>query len=125
MPGIIEAHAHVGYWKDLKPSAEHFTREQPLSDFQRFAYHGVVAVLSMGADCREIAWPLRDERANPRAAAALFLSAGGLCRRAPPRPLSVKRCVSSQTTTKDEGKFKSWLRRGPTLSTSGRTAGVS
>lgn len=22
MPGIIEAHAHLGYWKDLNPSAE-------------------------------------------------------------------------------------------------------
>ena len=78
MPGIIEAHAHLGYWKDLKPSAEHFTREQLLSDLQRLAYHGVVAVLSMGADRREIAWPLRDElRANPRPDAAMYLSAGG------------------------------------------------
>jgi imidazolonepropionase-like amidohydrolase len=78
MPGIVEAHAHLGYWKDLKPSAEHFTREQLLSDLQRFAYHGVVAVLSMGADRREIAWPLGDElRANPRPDTAMFLSAGG------------------------------------------------
>ena len=79
MPGIIEAHAHLAYWKDLTPSAEHFTREQLLSDLQRFAYHGVVAVLSMGADRREIAWPLRDElRAHPRADTAMYLSAGGL-----------------------------------------------
>jgi len=79
MPGIIEAHAHLGYWKDLKPSAEHFTRENLLSDLQRLAYHGVTAVLSMGADRREIAWPLRDElRAHPRPDAAMFLSAGGL-----------------------------------------------
>ena len=79
MPGIIEAHAHLGYWKDLKPSAENFTRENLLSDLQRFAYHGVVAVLSMGADRREIAWPLRDElRTSPRPDAALYLSAGGL-----------------------------------------------
>ena len=78
MPGIIEAHAHLGYWKDLKPSAENFTRENLLSDLQRFAYHGVTAVLSMGADRREIAWPLRDElRANPRPDAAMYLSAGG------------------------------------------------
>jgi len=78
MPGIIEAHAHLGYWKDLKPSGEHFTREQLLSDLQRFAYHGVVAVLSMGADRREIAWPLRDElRVHPRSDTAMFLAAGG------------------------------------------------
>lgn len=78
MPGIIEAHAHLGYWKDLKPSAENFTRENLLSDLQRLAYHGVTAVLSMGADRREIAWPFRDElRANPRPDAAMYLSAGG------------------------------------------------
>ena len=78
MPGIIEAHAHLGYWKGLTPSAEHFTRDNLLSDLQRFAYHGVTAVLSMGADRREIAWPLRDElRANPRPDAAMYLAAGG------------------------------------------------
>jgi dihydroorotase-like cyclic amidohydrolase len=78
MPGI-EAHAHLGYWKDLKPSAENFTRENLLSGLQRLAYHGVTAVLSMGADRRDIAWPLRDElRANPRPDAAMYLSAGGL-----------------------------------------------
>jgi len=79
MPGIIEAHAHLGYWKDLTPAAEHFTREQLLEDLQRFAYHGVVAVHSMGADRREIAWPLRDElRAHPRPDTAMYLSAGGV-----------------------------------------------
>lgn len=79
MPGIIEAHAHLGYWKDLKPSAENFTRENLVSDLQRLAYHGVTAVLSMGADRREIAWPLRDElQANPRPDAARYLAAGGL-----------------------------------------------
>ena len=79
MPGIIEAHAHLGYWKDQKPSAEHFTREQLLQDLQRLAYHGVVAVHSMGADRRDTAWPLRDElRAHPRSDAAMYLAAGGL-----------------------------------------------
>ena len=78
MPGIIEAHAHLGHWKGLAPSAENFTRENLLSDLQRFAYHGVTAVLSMGTDRREIAWPFRDElRANPRPDAAMYLSAGG------------------------------------------------
>ena len=78
MPGIIEAHAHLGYWRNLTPSAENFTRENLLSDLQRLAYHGVTAVLSMGADRREIAWPFRDElRAHPRPDAAMYLSAGG------------------------------------------------
>ena len=37
MPGIIETHAHPGYWKDLKPSAGNFTRENVLADLQRLA----------------------------------------------------------------------------------------
>ena len=79
MPGIVEAHSHLGYWKDLKPSAANFTRENILSDLQRLAYHGVTAVLSMGADRKEIAWPFRDElRAHPRPDAATYLAAGGL-----------------------------------------------
>ena len=79
IPGLIETHAHLGYWKDQTPSAEHFTREQLLQDLQRLAYHGVVAVLSMGADRRDIAWPLRDElRARPRPDAAMYLAAGGV-----------------------------------------------
>ena len=79
MPGLIDTHAHLGYWKDLKPSAGNFTRENVLSDLQRLAYHGVTAVLSMGADRREIAWPLRDElRTNPRPDTPMYLAAGGL-----------------------------------------------
>jgi imidazolonepropionase-like amidohydrolase len=82
MPGIVETHAHLGYWKELRLSVDNFTREQVLSDLQRLAYHGVVAVLSMGADRREIAWPLRDElRTNPRPDAATYLAAGGLAMR--------------------------------------------
>ena len=48
IPGIIEAHAHLGYWRDLKPSAENFTRENFLSDLQRLAYHEIGR-----ASCRE------------------------------------------------------------------------
>ena len=79
MPAIIEAHAHLGYWNGSKLAPEHFTRAQLVSDLQRLAYHGVAAVLSMGADRREIAWPLRDElRTNPRPDTARYLSAGGV-----------------------------------------------
>jgi len=127
MPGIIEAHAHLAYWKDLKPSAEHFTREQLLSDLQRLAYHGVTAVLSMGADRREIAWPFRDElRANPRPDAAMyFRPVGSPCRKADPSRLSVRPFAWSRTRRTCEKRFRSWLRRRPTSSKSGTTAGVS
>src|SRR4030095_13348753 len=106
MPGIIEAHAHLGYWKDLNPSAENFTRENLLADLQRFAYHGVVAVMSMGADRREIAWPLRDElRAHPRTDAAMYLSAGGLAmpKGGPATPLDkAVRVVTNEADVRSE-----------------------
>jgi imidazolonepropionase-like amidohydrolase len=106
IPGIIEAHAHLGYWKDMKPSAEHFTREQLLSDLQRFAYHGIVAVVSMGGDRRDIAWPLRDELGeHPRADTAMFLSAGGMAmpKGGPFAPLDqAVRVVSSEDEVRRE-----------------------
>jgi imidazolonepropionase-like amidohydrolase len=106
MPGIIEAHAHLGYWKDLTPSVEHFTREQLLQDLQRLAYHGVVAVNSMGADRRDIAWPLRDElRAHPRPDAAMYLAAGGLAapKGGPFRPLDeAVRAVTNEEDVRKE-----------------------
>jgi imidazolonepropionase-like amidohydrolase len=52
MPGIIEAHAHLGYWKDLKPSAENFTRENLLADLQRFAVKSPVCSRNASADNR-------------------------------------------------------------------------
>ena len=61
MPALIEMHAHLGYWRGWETSASYFTREQLLDDLQRLAYYGVGAVLSLGADRREVAYALRDE----------------------------------------------------------------
>jgi imidazolonepropionase-like amidohydrolase len=80
MPALIELHAHVGYFAsntERRPRAANFTREQLLNDMQQFAYYGVGAVMSLGADRREIAYQIRDEwRRTPPPDAALFFSAG-------------------------------------------------
>jgi imidazolonepropionase-like amidohydrolase len=77
MPALVEVHAHLGYWRGWETSASYFTREQLLDDLQRLAYYGVAAVLSLGADRREVAYALRDEwRAAPPPDTALFLTAG-------------------------------------------------
>ncbi len=76
MPAIIEAHGHVGYRKGASFVVENYTRENIIDHLQRFAYHGIAAAMSMGAE-REIGYALRDElRANPLPDTALFLSAG-------------------------------------------------
>jgi imidazolonepropionase-like amidohydrolase len=77
MPALVEMHAHLGYWRGWETSAGYFTREQLLDDLQRLAYYGVAAVLSLGADRREVAYALRDEwRASPPPDTARFLTAG-------------------------------------------------
>jgi imidazolonepropionase-like amidohydrolase len=76
MPALIEAHGHVGYRKGASFTVENYTRENIIDHLQRFAYHGIAAAMSMGAE-REIGYALRDElRANPLPDTALFLSAG-------------------------------------------------
>jgi imidazolonepropionase-like amidohydrolase len=80
MPALIELHAHVGYFAsntERRPRASNFTPEQLLNDLQQMAYYGVGAVLSLGADRREVVYQLRDQwRKAPPPDAALFFTAG-------------------------------------------------
>ena len=76
MPAIINAHGHLGYRRGKSFTVENYTRENIIDHLQRFAYHGVAAVMSMGAE-RAIGFELRDElRAAPLPDTALFLTAG-------------------------------------------------
>jgi len=76
MPAIVNAHGHLGYRKGASFTAENYTRENIIDHLERLAYHGVAAVMSMGAE-RELGYALRDElRGSPRPNAALFLTAG-------------------------------------------------
>jgi imidazolonepropionase-like amidohydrolase len=82
MPGIVEVHAHLGYWNGPQNTnvVGNFTRENILDHLQRFAYHGVAVVLSLGTDRRELAYDVRDEflRAPPPDAAAYLTAGQGL-----------------------------------------------
>ena len=57
MPALVELHAHLGYWNGPQQTnvVENFTRENVLDQLQRFAYHGVGVVLSLGTDRRDLA----------------------------------------------------------------------
>src|SRR5262245_31485361 len=80
MPALIELHAHVGYFKsntERRPRIASFTREQVLNDLQQMAYFGVGAVMSLGADPRDVVYAAREEwRKSPPPDAALFFTAG-------------------------------------------------
>jgi imidazolonepropionase-like amidohydrolase len=77
IPGLIDAHSHIGYMRNLTSGPQNYTRENILDHMQRFAYHGVVASMAYGSDFGELPYVLRDETAaglHPNA--ARFLTAG-------------------------------------------------
>ena len=61
MPGLVDAHAHLGYRKGTTFTAANFTRENILNQLNQFAYWGVSAVLSTGTDIGDLIFQLRAE----------------------------------------------------------------
>ena len=66
MPGIVDAHGHPGFLDMVtgKMSKENFTRENYVDHLQRYAYHGVAAVLSTGTDFGELAFSCARRRSR-------------------------------------------------------------
>jgi imidazolonepropionase-like amidohydrolase len=75
IPGIVDAHGHPGFLDMVfgKMAKENFTRETYIDHLQRYAYHGVAAVLSTGTDMGDLAFKLRDD---PVPGAARILTVG-------------------------------------------------
>lgn len=63
MPALIDLHSHLGYTdvKGMHTSRMNYTREQVVDHLRRYAYYGVAATLSMGADRGDVPFLLRDE----------------------------------------------------------------
>src|SRR5436190_24110315 len=77
MPAIVDAHGHPGFLDAVtgKMSKANFTRENYIDHLQRYAYHGVAAVLSTGTDMGDLAFKLRAEIV-PNAARILTVGRG-------------------------------------------------
>jgi imidazolonepropionase-like amidohydrolase len=77
IPGLVDAHSHIGYMKNLTSGSQNYTRENILDHMYRFAYFGVAASQAMGTDFGDMPYQLRDELlAGKYPDAARFLSAG-------------------------------------------------
>src|SRR5215510_10960175 len=63
MPAIVDAHGHPGFLDMVTGTMakENFTRTNYIDHLERYAYHGVAAVLSTGTDFGELAFRLREE----------------------------------------------------------------
>jgi len=77
MPGIVDAHGHPGFLDAFlgNMSKANFTRENYIDHLQRYAYHGVVAVISTGTDMGDLAFRLREDPV-PHAARILTVGRG-------------------------------------------------
>lgn len=105
MPATIDAHAHIGYMRDLTSGPQNYTEENILDHLRRYAYFGVAAGMAMGSDFGDLPYRMRDQsRAGAYPDAARFLTAGrGL---APPdevRPDNMRHSAYRITTT-DEAR---------------------
>ena len=59
IPGLVDAHAHLGYRKGTTFTADNFTRDNLQDQLNQFAYWGVSAVLSTGTDVGDLIFQMR------------------------------------------------------------------
>jgi len=77
VPAFVDAHAHIGYMRDLTSGPQNYTRENIVDHLQRYAYFGVAAVQAMGSDFTDLPYQVRDDSLAGRIPdAARFLTAG-------------------------------------------------
>jgi imidazolonepropionase-like amidohydrolase len=75
MPALVDAHAHLGYMKDLSIGPENYTRENLIDHLQRHAYFGVAAGSTWGSDFGDMPFQIQNQRI-PNAARFVTLGRG-------------------------------------------------
>ena len=79
MPAIVDLHGHVGFQRGLTYDAANYTRENVLDHLDRYAYHGIGTVVSLGTDAGSLWQDIRrDQRAGTVGGARLFTAGRGL-----------------------------------------------
>src|SRR6266849_9042959 len=61
MPGLINAHGHVGLVADGKNRADAYTRENILPQLVQYEQYGVTSIMALGLN-RDIGYQIRDEQ---------------------------------------------------------------
>ncbi len=64
IPGLVNAHGHVGETRGLRAGPELYTRENVLDQLRLYARYGVTTVVSLGGD-RDEGFRVRDEQQTP------------------------------------------------------------
>ena len=75
MPGMVNAHGHVGDTRGLQSGAQFYTEANLLDQLRRYAIYGVTTVVSLGGDA-EAGFKLRDAQSTPALDRARLFVAG-------------------------------------------------
>jgi imidazolonepropionase-like amidohydrolase len=75
MPGLVNAHGHVGATRGLRSGPELYSRQNVLDQLRLYAGYGVTTVVSLGDD-REEGFRVRDEQETPSLERARLFVAG-------------------------------------------------
>ena len=96
MPGLVNAHVHIGYEGYTSWKAENYTNENILDHLEREAFYGVSAAMSVGGDPTDRALAFqREQRAGAlRPAARAFFAPGVVPPGGGPDPILIRGTTS-------------------------------
>ena len=81
MPTLVDLHGHVGFVDGLSFDSANYTRENIADQLDRYAYHGVGVIVSMGTDPGELAFEIQaDQQAGTLGGARLHTAFRGIAR---------------------------------------------
>jgi imidazolonepropionase-like amidohydrolase len=99
MPGLINAHGHVGLVADGKNRADAYTRENILPQLAQYEQYGVTSIMALGLN-RDLGYQIRDEQRRGSIPGASLFVAGrgiGVPDAAPPVPVAPDQVYRPQT----------------------------
>ena len=108
MPGIINAHGHVGLIANGKNSADAYTRENVQNQLLQYEKFGVTSICSLGLN-RDLVYEVREDQKQGKVPGATLYTAGrgiGVPDAAPPvpsqpdqvdRPMTVEQAIADVT----------------------------
>ncbi|HJN46072.1 MAG TPA: amidohydrolase family protein [Vicinamibacterales bacterium] len=81
MPTLVDLHGHVGFVDDLSFDNANYTRENITDQLDRYAYHGVGTIVSLGTDSGDLAFEIQvDQQAGTLGGARLHTAFRGIAR---------------------------------------------
>lgn len=103
MPTLVDLHGHLGFMQNLSYEYANYTRENITDQLNRYAYHGVGTIVSLGTDPGELAFTMQaDQRAGTLGGARLHTAFRGIARpNAGPGALTMRQTALGASTEEE------------------------